>query len=249
MVTPTRRSALIRRNGKRANNPGSKDANPLAELPSRIPMRVPAPTQMWRSIRPIERSANSLPTAADELPCLCPTHIVLSLFCPSIPLATSAPEFMRGYYSCSTLQVSRARASHGRVLALEKAWNHALEEKDTKALDMLLASSMISVDIDGSVQNKANFLLASNRLITSLPRRSPNRTAYKFMEMLPWSLASFASRAWKKESPTCTASGLSILGFGPTAPGNAWPQPAISLQRSNHRSNPGKRADSGGLPG
>ena len=46
----------------------------------------------------------------------------------------------------------------GRVLALEKAWNHALEQKDTKALDMLLANTMVSVDIDGSVQSKSEFL-------------------------------------------------------------------------------------------
>ena len=43
----------------------------------------------------------------------------------------------------------------GRVLALEKAWNHALEEKNTKALDMLLANTMVSVDIDGSIQSKS----------------------------------------------------------------------------------------------
>jgi ketosteroid isomerase-like protein len=46
----------------------------------------------------------------------------------------------------------------GRVLALETAWNHALESKDTKALDMLLASTMVSVDIDGSIQSKSEFL-------------------------------------------------------------------------------------------
>jgi ketosteroid isomerase-like protein len=46
----------------------------------------------------------------------------------------------------------------GRVLALETAWNHALEAKDTKALDMLLANSMISVDIDGSIATKSDFL-------------------------------------------------------------------------------------------
>lgn len=46
----------------------------------------------------------------------------------------------------------------GRVLALEKAWNHALEAKDTKALDMLLANTMVSVDIDGSIQTKSEFL-------------------------------------------------------------------------------------------
>ena len=46
----------------------------------------------------------------------------------------------------------------GRVLALEKAWNHALEQKDTKALDQLLASSFISIDSDGSIENKGEFL-------------------------------------------------------------------------------------------
>lgn len=46
----------------------------------------------------------------------------------------------------------------GRILALEKAWNHALEVKDAKALDMLLANSLVSVDIDGSVATKGEFL-------------------------------------------------------------------------------------------
>jgi hypothetical protein len=32
----------------------------------------------------------------------------------------------------------------GRILGLEKAWNHALEQKDTRALDMLLANTMVS---------------------------------------------------------------------------------------------------------
>jgi len=46
----------------------------------------------------------------------------------------------------------------GRVLALEKAWNHALEQKDSKGMDMLLATTFVSVDIDGSVQSKTEFL-------------------------------------------------------------------------------------------
>lgn len=50
------------------------------------------------------------------------------------------------------------RDEGGRVLGLEKAWNLALEQKDANALDMLLAPTMISVDIDGSIQNKSEFL-------------------------------------------------------------------------------------------
>ena len=46
----------------------------------------------------------------------------------------------------------------GRVLGLETAWNHAIEAKDTKALDMLLASSFVAVEIDGSVSSKSEFL-------------------------------------------------------------------------------------------
>jgi len=55
-------------------------------------------------------------------------------------------------------QANNTSDEGGRVLALEKAWNHALEDKDAKALDMLLANSMISVDIDGSIQTKSEFL-------------------------------------------------------------------------------------------
>src|SRR5262249_35656168 len=46
----------------------------------------------------------------------------------------------------------------GRIQALELAWNHALEAKDTKALDRLLANTMVSVDIDGSTMTKSEFL-------------------------------------------------------------------------------------------
>jgi len=46
----------------------------------------------------------------------------------------------------------------GRVLALETAWGHAIELKDTKALDQMLASTFVAVEIDGSMSNKAEFL-------------------------------------------------------------------------------------------
>jgi len=46
----------------------------------------------------------------------------------------------------------------GRVLALEKAWNKALESKDSNAMEMLLSNNLVSVDIDGSVSNKGEFL-------------------------------------------------------------------------------------------
>lgn len=46
----------------------------------------------------------------------------------------------------------------GWILGLEKAWNRALEEKNSKALDMILADTFVSIDIDGSVSSKSEFL-------------------------------------------------------------------------------------------
>jgi ketosteroid isomerase-like protein len=46
----------------------------------------------------------------------------------------------------------------GRVLGLENAWNHALEAKDVNALNMVIANTFVSVDIDGSVASKSEFL-------------------------------------------------------------------------------------------
>ena len=46
----------------------------------------------------------------------------------------------------------------GRVLGLETAWNHAIESKDTKAIDMILADTFVAVEIDGSVSSKSEFL-------------------------------------------------------------------------------------------
>ncbi|HEY7095962.1 MAG TPA: nuclear transport factor 2 family protein [Terriglobales bacterium] len=62
-----------------------------------------------------------------------------------------------------TLSVAHAqdsrRSDEGKlVLALDNSWNRALEAKDIKALDLLLADTLKSVDIDGSMQSKAEFL-------------------------------------------------------------------------------------------
>jgi ketosteroid isomerase-like protein len=43
-------------------------------------------------------------------------------------------------------------------LALEMAWNHAEQNKDVAALDQLLAGTLVYIDYDGSLQNKAEFL-------------------------------------------------------------------------------------------
>jgi ketosteroid isomerase-like protein len=46
----------------------------------------------------------------------------------------------------------------GRVMALENAWNHAIESKDAKALDMLMASTMVALGSDGSFLTKDQYL-------------------------------------------------------------------------------------------
>jgi ketosteroid isomerase-like protein len=72
-----------------------------------------------------------------------------------IPLATI---LLVASIALSLRGQGRANDEAGRIQALELAWNHALEGKDSKALDMLLGNNMVSVDIDGSVSNKSEFL-------------------------------------------------------------------------------------------
>ncbi len=45
-----------------------------------------------------------------------------------------------------------------KILALENAWNQAEEHKDVKALETLLDSSLVYIDYDGSIMNKAEFI-------------------------------------------------------------------------------------------
>lgn len=55
-------------------------------------------------------------------------------------------------------QTSSQSAEGAHVLALDNSWNRALETNDTKALDLLLADGFVSIDIDGSIQTKGEFL-------------------------------------------------------------------------------------------
>jgi hypothetical protein len=49
-------------------------------------------------------------------------------------------------------------ALSAKVLSLEQLWNQAEVAQDTHSLDQLLSPAFIFVDIDGSLQNKAEFL-------------------------------------------------------------------------------------------
>ena len=55
-------------------------------------------------------------------------------------------------------QQQQSTAEESKILALENAWNKAEEEKDYRALDMLLDESLVYVDWDGSRMNKEQFI-------------------------------------------------------------------------------------------
>ena len=59
---------------------------------------------------------------------------------------------------CLAAQTSPQSDEGALILAMDNSWNRALETNDTKALDLLLADSFVSIDIDGSVQTKREFL-------------------------------------------------------------------------------------------
>jgi len=59
---------------------------------------------------------------------------------------------------CAAAQTFSQSDEGPHVLALDNSWNRALETNDTKALDLLLAESFVSIDIDGSMQSKHEFL-------------------------------------------------------------------------------------------
>jgi ketosteroid isomerase-like protein len=46
----------------------------------------------------------------------------------------------------------------GRILSLESAWNQAEQQKDTKALNLLLAENLVYIDYDGTLMDKTQFL-------------------------------------------------------------------------------------------
>jgi hypothetical protein len=109
----------------------------------------------------------------------------------------------------------------GRIQALELAWNHALEGKDTKALDMLLGSNLVSVDIDGSISNKSEFLAS-----IKAPDYQPSQAVIEQSKVQMYGDAAvvvgvFRVKGWRRERLTCIARDLWIRGLRRTELGNA----------------------------
>jgi ketosteroid isomerase-like protein len=65
---------------------------------------------------------------------------------------------------CVASRVARAQAisagspDAARILSLENAWNQAEQQKDAKALNLLLAEAFVYIDYDGTLMDKAEFL-------------------------------------------------------------------------------------------
>ena len=49
-------------------------------------------------------------------------------------------------------------AEQARILALENAWNQAVQQDDAAALTLLLAPDLIYVEYDGSLMNRSEYL-------------------------------------------------------------------------------------------
>lgn len=63
-----------------------------------------------------------------------------------------------GWMAAQNLPTGTA-ADESRLIALENAWNQAQLHHDAKALQDLVAESFVYTDYDGTVMNKAQFLL------------------------------------------------------------------------------------------
>jgi len=72
-------------------------------------------------------------------------------------------------------QARDSEAEKTRILALENAWNLAEEHKDAQALDGLLADSLVYIDYDGTLMDKAQFM-ASVRAPSLQPQQIVNES-------------------------------------------------------------------------
>jgi ketosteroid isomerase-like protein len=84
-----------------------------------------------------------------------------------------------------SMPLAGQEAAHGdsertKILALENAWNQAEQNKDTKALDGLLASTLVYIDYDGSLMDKAKFM-ASVKAPSLHPEQIVNESMTAYM--------------------------------------------------------------------
>jgi ketosteroid isomerase-like protein len=75
-------------------------------------------------------------------------------------------------------QNAHAPVEQVRVLALENAWNQAIQQKDRAALDMLMGPELVYVDYDGKLMGKADYIAS----VKSSPLH-PARVLNEFMNI------------------------------------------------------------------
>ena len=68
-----------------------------------------------------------------------------------ILLVLEAPRF-------SAQSIAQPDTEQARILTLENAWNQAVQQKDARALRMLLAPDLIYVESDGTLMDKTQYL-------------------------------------------------------------------------------------------
>jgi ketosteroid isomerase-like protein len=77
-------------------------------------------------------------------------------------------------------EAANADSQRSKILALENAWNQAETNKDAKALDGLLASTLVYIDYDGSLMDKAKFM-ASVKAPSLHPEQIVNESMTAYM--------------------------------------------------------------------
>jgi ketosteroid isomerase-like protein len=68
-----------------------------------------------------------------------------------------------------------------KILALESAWNQAVETRDTKALDAIFDNGLVYVENDGRVMTKGEYLAGVKK-----SNESPNRVSTEKMSAQIW---------------------------------------------------------------
>jgi ketosteroid isomerase-like protein len=76
---------------------------------------------------------------------------------------------------CNGQSTEQPNTEQARILTMENAWNQAVQQKDARALQMLLAPDLIDVEYDGTLMNKPQYL-ASVQSPSSHPARIVNES-------------------------------------------------------------------------
>src|SRR5271165_6453951 len=79
----------------------------------------------------------------------------------ALPLLALGTLVLLSVTSFPAQRIPDTSADEARVLSLESAWNQAEQQKDARALDLLLADTLSYVDYDGSLMGKSQFLASA----------------------------------------------------------------------------------------